>query len=231
MSIDWSGLRELGLTVEPIIAWPGPATPDSARVASPFKGTVRELDGEGRAVRYRQRKTPFATTIKDLRRELDMLNARNPLLQLALSARDVRRDGFPRADARLAHPGIVLRVHAMAVRGQPELIYAVDSFPTWQDNLRAAAKGMEAQRMLKRYGIAQMDQQYTGYRALPSPSQQTPEEARTLLVRYTVDHVAARRLDDKALFRTAAKGAQGADDSEGAMNAVMNAARTLGVVT
>lgn len=209
MSVDWSGLEELGLRVRPIVSWPGTVTPHDARRASPFSA-------------------PFRSTVQDLTRELRQLGARESFLQLALRENDVRNDGFPKARAPLAHPGVIVTLRAGALRGSPQLSYAADAFYSWQDNLRGIALGMEAQRLLKRYGIAQDDQQYRGYQALPQVASQSPEEARLLLARTAELDGATERLDDKTLFRTAAKRAQ---HDEGLMNAVMNAGRTLGAVT
>jgi hypothetical protein len=224
---------DLGLRVRPVVVWPGLATPESARVPSPFRGREPVYDDAGSLRYYRQRQTPFRTTIKDLRRELLAINARAPELGLALRDRDVRLDGFPRADARLLHPGVVLSFNMPALGGQ-RLTYAVDRFPTWQNNLRAVAQGLEALRKVQRYGMGSGYEQYAGYRALPEVVSQSPEQAREVLARYAnldgmVDAL-GERINAHKLFQTAAKAAQHAEDSEGAMNAVMNAARTLGVV-
>lgn len=225
-AVDWSGLEDLGLTVRPISIWPGPATPAHERRESPFRGTVKVQTDDGE--RYRRRNTPMATTAKDLRRELEAIRATDPVLRLAVTDGDLRlSDGFPKARSVLEHPGVVVTLVARGVRGQPTLTYAVDSFLTWQDNLRAIALGMEAQRKLKRYGIAQSDQQYVGYRALPQVTAQTQPEARDVL--WTVGGLeAATHYTDKQLFKAAAKVAQ---RDEGELNAVLNAARTLGVIT
>lgn len=44
--------------------------------------------------------------------------------------------------------------------------FAVDQFPTWQDNLRAIALGLDALRRVQRYGIVKEDEQYTGWKQL-----------------------------------------------------------------
>jgi hypothetical protein len=229
MSVDWSDLADLRLRVRPLSVWPGAATPESARLPSPFKGTVREQTDHGE--RFRQRKTPFGTTIRDLRRELDAINAQQPELQLALRDRDIRLDGFPRADARLVHPGVILAFNLPALKGQ-RLTYAVDRFTSWQDNLRAVALGLEALRKVQRYGMGSGYEQYAGYRALPQMATQTPEKAREVLAQFAGLSSVSEGDDVRAVFRLAAKNAQqSVTDPEGTMNAVMNAARTLGVVT
>lgn len=228
MAADWSDLGELGLRVEPITIWPGPATPSGARRESPFKGTVTERDSDGHT-RYRHRKTPFMTTVRDLQRELTAISARDPVLQLALQPSDLRIDGFPKARAVATHPGVVLAFNMPALKGQ-RVTYAVDRFWAWQDNLRAIALGLEALRKIKRYGMGSGYEQYAGYRALPEVASQSPQEAREVLARTAgLDGpYAASPMADKDLFRKAAKRSQ---HDEGQMNAVLNAARTLGVVT
>jgi hypothetical protein len=224
--VSWEGLEDLGLRVEPIGIWPGPATPDGARVESPFKGTVKVDDGG--VTRYRHRKTPFATTVHDLRRELDAVSAREPVLQIAIQPNDLRNDGYPKARAVPRHPGVIVAFNLPALKGQ-RLTYAVDRFWHWQDNLRAVALGLEALRKVQRYGMGSGYEQYAGYRSLPEVATQTPEEAREALAQVAgVTAWAPNRESDKLTFRTAAKRAQ---HDEGLMNHVMNAGRTLGVVT
>lgn len=204
--VSWDGLSDLGLRVRPIVAWPGPMTPEGARRRSPFSA-------------------PFSSTVQILSREMRQLNAHDAFLQLAIQEYDLRNDGYPKARANASHPGAVVTFRARALRGHPQLNYATDLFYSWQENLRGIALGMEAQRLLKRYGIAQNDQQYTGYRAIAAVSQQTPEEARRLLAGMVPGGGGA---SDQKLFRAAAKLAQ---HDEGQQNAVMNAGRVLGVIT
>lgn len=44
--------------------------------------------------------------------------------------------------------------------------FAVDTYTTWQDNLRAIALGLEALRKVERYGITRGTEQYTGWKML-----------------------------------------------------------------
>jgi hypothetical protein len=228
VTVDWSDLDRLGFRVRPISIWPGVATPEGARQESPFRATVKRADEDGLA-RWRRQGTPFRTTVRDLSRELGMINARRPELQLALRDRDIRQDGYPRADARLQHPGVVL-AFAMPALGGQRLTYAVDRFTTWQDNLRAIALGLEALRKVQRYGMGSGYEQYAGYRALPEVSSQTPEQARAVLRELAGPDAGngLKRTDDW-WFRQAAKRAQHLGDGE--LNAAMNAGRVLGVVT
>lgn len=77
------------LTCEPILVWPGKGTSAWSRKRSPFRA-------------------PLTTTVRELRHELDALNAKRPVLRVALRPQDIRQNGFPRANARPDHPGVVL---------------------------------------------------------------------------------------------------------------------------
>jgi hypothetical protein len=85
---------------------------------------------------------------------------------------------------------------------------------------------------VQRYGMGSGYEQYAGYRALPQMATQTPEKAREVLAQFAGLSSVSEGDDVRAVFRLAAKNAQqSVTDPEGTMNAVMNAARTLGVVT
>jgi hypothetical protein len=68
-----------------------------------------------------------------LARELSQLNARLVVVQIAMQEWDFRQDGIPYANARADHPGVVI---AFESRHGP-LKFAVDTFTSWEDNLRA----------------------------------------------------------------------------------------------
>jgi hypothetical protein len=115
--------------------------------------------------------TSYGDTLLQLERELEMLNARSPILQVDASERDCRLDGQLRADARVGYRGVILSFRT------PEygtLTYPCDAFtegygtrrPAWQENLRAITLGLESLRRVERYGIANRGQQYAGYAEL-----------------------------------------------------------------
>lgn len=133
---------DLDATFRPIDKWPGEET--SERQYSRFKAT-------------------WSDTVELLGRELRALDAADILCLMALRERDIRLDGYPRANAKPGHPGIVL---AFDSRYGP-LKYACDTFTDWQDNVRAIALGLEALRKVDRYGITKRGEQYTGWKALP----------------------------------------------------------------
>src|SRR3712207_2828687 len=71
----------------PIAAWPRAFT--KSREHSPFKAD-------------------YSSTIGLLKRELRMVRARNPVVQLALLPGQFRRDGLPYSDAKPEHPGVIV---------------------------------------------------------------------------------------------------------------------------
>lgn len=186
------------LTFRPIKVWPDGWQGPKNRPYSPFKAT-------------------YAATLDLLDRELHHLGARDPMLQVDASERDVRLDGQLRANATVSHPGVILTVDT---KRYGTLVYPCDAFtsgyrqPAWQANLRAIALGLEALRKVERYGIAERGQQYAGYRELGSgialgEAAMTIDQAAAFLAEHggltgdwtieTVDRVAAD------LYRTAAK--------------------------
>jgi len=144
------------LTVRPIDVWPdGWRRPNTDRKPNPFK--VRN----------------YQDTVDLLGYELERLAASGAYLQVDIDMADIRRDGMPRAQAKVGHPGVILTVDS-AKHGV--LTYPCDTFagrwsgdpPDWQINLRAIALGLEALRKVDRYGIAERGQQYAGFGALPA---------------------------------------------------------------
>lgn len=137
-----------GMTLRPLQSWPG--TLPGEYVRSPFS-------------------VPLSATLDELDKELQHLGPSRwsnapSVLALALRDDDFRVDGMPRASARTAHPGVVLYIES---RFGP-LSYPAAKFTTWQDNLRAITLALNGLRRLDRYGITDANQQYTGWKALPS---------------------------------------------------------------
>ena len=146
----------MNYTVRPIDVWPGALRTDSQRTGAQFTAG-------------------WGDTVDLLDRELRALKARNVVLMLDVSDRDVRLDGQLRADARPGHPGVIIAFDS--VHGP--LKYATDIYnrgawrrqghlPGWQCNVRAVALGLEALRKVDRYGITKRGEQYTGWKALGS---------------------------------------------------------------
>src|SRR5690606_32320419 len=136
------------------------------------------------------------------------------VVQLAISERDCRLDGWIRADAKPTHPGVIVSLDS---RHGP-LRYSTDVFsrgsfwrgggsgyvtiPGWQCNVRAVALGLEALRKIDRYVIAQGGEQYRGWQALPpgtpmpAASMTVEQAARLLIDLGEVDDAPPGDLDD-----------------------------------
>lgn len=114
---------------------------------------------------------PWSDTVELLAREVGMLGGDEVVLQLAVTERDCRLDGWIRANAKPAHPGVIVSFDSK----HGPLRYSTDRFrglgdrrPGWQANVRAIALGLEALRKVDRYGIARGGEQYRGWNALPA---------------------------------------------------------------
>jgi len=140
------------LTFRPISTWPGVLTED--RLRSPFSASYKE-------------------TIRLLERELDHLAAENAVLELDVGESDLRLDGRVRASARPGHPGVIVSFGSTF----GPLRYATDLYLDWHANLRAIALGLEALRRIDRYGITKTGEQYAGWRALGTGSEEPMSEA------------------------------------------------------
>lgn len=108
-------------------------------------------------------KAGWSDTLALLERELRHLDASRIVVEADFRERDLRIDGWPRADARIPqHPGV--RV-AFESRHGP-LVYATDSCAWWQHNVRSIALGLEALRAVDRYGVTRRGEQYAGWKAI-----------------------------------------------------------------
>lgn len=128
-----------------------PRPPRAPRTASPFTA-------------------PFRDTVRLLVRELEALGARDVVMEVDIPMARIRQDGMPRADAKALSPGITVHFTATRIKGRPRLEYDVDSYGSWQDNVRALALALEALRKVSRYRVLAEGSQYVGQRALPAGS-------------------------------------------------------------
>lgn len=138
------------MTVRPIEQWPGELTRD--RKASNFS-------------------TAWTSTVELLGRELRAIGGTDIVLQVAMTENDFRIDGYPRAQAKPEHPGVILSLGSKA----GPLSWPCDTFTTWQDNIRGIALSMEALRKMERYGVTKRGEQYTGWKALPQQGSEASE--------------------------------------------------------
>lgn len=112
-------------------------------------------------------KASYESTLGDLERELNFLNAKNVVLQIALDQKHIRIDGSLRAGAPIPkHSGIILSFEST----YGHLTYPCDTFTNWKDNVRAITLSLEHLRAVDRYGVTKRGEQYAGWHALPNYS-------------------------------------------------------------
>lgn len=151
----------MDVTCRPISSWPWPETPAPTRKRAQFKRPARKEFHGGWTSRSDY---PVGATVSELKRELTHLRASAVVLELDLREQDLKRDGWPKADARCASPRVVL---SFTAPGLGPLRYGTDRYDRWEDNLRAIRLSLEALRAVDRYGVTRRGEQYTGWKALP----------------------------------------------------------------
>ena len=120
-----------GLTFRPLTQWPAgrPRTPSNSRKRGTFATTP-------------------AKSFDDLAEEVWRAGGRNPVLQVAVEneRRDITRDGFLRADARVRDVGVVVTFEKSVDGRQVPVTLACDRYQHWDSNLRAIVLTLEALR-------------------------------------------------------------------------------------
>lgn len=115
----------------------------------------------------RRRRSPFRTTlagtVSELRTEIRQFPMRNVVLSLAITETMLRNDGMPRSDARPAHPGVIL---SFETKDAGALSFPGDSFTSWEDNLLAIVRTINALRSIDRYGVTRHAEQFASWRAI-----------------------------------------------------------------
>lgn len=113
---------------------------------------------------------PWSKTIALLRREIDLLGADEFVIEMDISAADLKLDGELRANARPATPAVVVAFEskhgALTYRCDRFYTNYYDQGPEWQHNVRAIALTLESLRSVDRYGATETGQQYAGFKAL-----------------------------------------------------------------
>jgi len=138
--VSWNDLSYLGLRVVP---WDG-TRPKCAWRRSLFSASL-------------------TSTLRLLRDELRHLSAKQVLVELDVWERDIRLDGYPRANAKVHSP--VVAVSFQSQHGP--LRYVCAEYDDWRDNLRAIALSLQALRAVDRYGVSKRGEQYRGWKELP----------------------------------------------------------------
>jgi hypothetical protein len=150
--------------------------------------------------------TNWSAALQLLDRELQVLKARDVVLELDVREDQIRLDGGLRGGSRPASGRVRLAFDSK----YGQLAYATNRFwrpsgtrykmrEDYQHNVYAIAKGLEALRLVDRYGVTS-GQQYTGFKALPSgtalpASHMTSDEAWAILGSFGDRTVAEQRAD------------------------------------
>lgn len=145
------------------LSWPPGKPRAKFRIRAAFGKQVMRTRGSGEHTwqsKDKERLT-VADALARLQRELDRLNARNPVCSTNV---ELRVDGWPRSDRRTPDdPGVAVYFQ---IAGDP-VVLACDGYDTVADNINAIAKHIEASRAIERYGVGTLKEIFRGYAALP----------------------------------------------------------------
>jgi hypothetical protein len=128
--------------IRPLVGWTGKTTRER-RPASTFRAA-------------------WSDTLDLLGRETLLLGARLVVIQVDVTAGEIRLDGMLRANARVGSPAVKV---AFESKHGP-LTYATDEYGHWQANVRAIALSLQALRAVDRYGVSKSGEQYRGWTAI-----------------------------------------------------------------
>ncbi|MEI9975073.1 MAG: hypothetical protein WDO73_25285 [Ignavibacteriota bacterium] len=93
---------------------------------------------------------PYDKTLRELERELKHLQARDVLIQAYLADRQIRIDGWPRANERPSAPGVILTFGTAG----GTLSFPCDTYAHYESNIRAISLSLTAlrgNRSIRRY--------------------------------------------------------------------------------
>jgi hypothetical protein len=125
----------------------------------------------GGARKTRRPSTVFSSkyqrTLDRLEHELNLLKAIDVTIQAGYARSDIRNDGWPRSQAKPAHPAVVLSFRSRS--SNQEYSFPCDTFSCFEHNLHAIAFTLEALRAVNRYGVTRGHEQYKGFAQIEAP--------------------------------------------------------------
>lgn len=139
-------------------------------MSTPYRYTTLPDVWPGRARSGPRRRSPYkrvtwAPVEHLLVSELRRVGAKDATIALDIrNPAYFRLDGGIRADARPVTPAVVV---SFTNRDGVRLTFPCDTYGDWMHNIYAIAKTLEKLRLIDRDGVAQGDQQYVGFKALP----------------------------------------------------------------
>lgn len=144
------------VTCQPISVYPAQVTPDHLRESAP-------------------RNAPWFDTLGTLRDELAHLEAEEAFVTIEVDVPEahIRKDGWPRANAKPASPRVVL---ATPSKWGP-LRFACDRYTCWRANVRGIALTLRALRELDDAPVTTMGEQYLGWAVLTESAPPTSSSA------------------------------------------------------
>lgn len=148
-------------------------------------------------------KTQWTGTLELLNREIKKLRGSHVeiAVELTRGARDIRNDGQLRSDAL---PKRSVIVSFRTPKGE-RLQFPCDTYGFWQDNVYAIAKTLENLRAIDRWGATQ-SRQYEGFKALPSSTTVSVDDAIEILIEDTL-YTGRELYTNKDVAKVAVRGA------------------------
>ncbi len=145
----------------------------------------------------------FHRILDRLRRELEHLRALDVVIAVDVTGPgDIRRDGWPRAGARMLSSRVALII---TTADHGTLRFQADRWDSWGHNLRAIGLVLERLRLVDEAGVSGTGKQYQGYLQLPAGGTLGPmiddpnvtrREAVRTLIRFAGDDVGPMDPDD-----------------------------------
>lgn len=213
----------MNVRFRPIDQWPGARR--ETHLPSPFSTKVRKHWSSGQEYMATSSGAKMDKTLALIESELTHLGASEVVIQVDLQENQIRLDGWPKATAKPAYPGVILSFES---RRHGWLSYPCDRFDGWVDNLYAIGLALEALRKVDRYGVAGSGQQYSGWRKIGAVSTPSAELVLATECGETADWV---RKDARRAYLLARKRAHpDAGGTADRFHAVQQAGRALGVL-
>jgi len=127
-------------------------------IARPWQNPVPAKNAKKAAYTAR-----WGSIVQMLQRELNMIGAKEVIIEMDIDLDDIRNDGWIRSSATPRSPGV--RLFFQSKHGP--LTYETGAWKHWEHNVYAIARTLAAQRAIARDGCVKGDQAYRGWKALP----------------------------------------------------------------
>lgn len=127
-------------------------------IARPWQNPVPAKNAKKAAYTAR-----WISIVQMLQHELNMIGAKEVIIEMDIDLDDIRNDGWIRSSATPRSPGV--RLFFQSKHGP--LTYETGAWKHWEHNVYAIARTLAAQRAIARDGCVKGDQAYRGWKALP----------------------------------------------------------------